>query len=1367
MTTTFYHLSNLHFNGTIDPLLCRPELLHQIFEYTADTHPGNVAIEDNGYQYTYQQVEAAANRLAHYLRLQGVGPGTFAAILLERCANVYIAQLAILKCGAAYVPIDPDYPETRVSAILQDSGAVVLVTSTVAMAPYPGFACKTVCLDTAAPAIAMSSSVRPDSLLTDLHWHEACYVIFTSGSTGRPKGVLIEHRNACNLVRVSAEIYRPHSSDRVLQGFSVAFDAAVEEVWLAFGSGATLVVGSRELMRSGPSLGKELTERRITILSCVPTLLAAMEDDIKSLRLLILGGEACPPDLIARWWKPSLRILNTYGPTEATVIATWAECHPQKPVTIGKPLPNYGALILDENGNPLGIGQPGELHLCGAGIARGYVGREELTNARFIPNPFAQATGFERLYKTGDLTAWDEDGNIRFLGRVDDQIKFRGYRIELTEIETVLRSMDGVANGVVSLIEHAPGVEQLAAYITTRPDCTPDLQQIKETLRVKLPAFMVPATVDLITEIPTLASGKVDRKRLPRPVITRDDAAMFLMSPTEAVIAECWSRAFQSPTMSPEADFFLDLGGHSLLAAIVVSDLRRSGGFEDVAVSDVYAAPTVRKLAARLEERHGLECNHSPKEEQPRSTNRVWNYRLAGAVQGVLLLLMAILVALEVSVPVRLLELVLKDPGMGRIWPLIGLIATSLVLFPFNMLLAIVAKWTVIGRFKAGKYPLWSSYYLRWWFVRRMQAFAGVGFLTGTPLYPLYLKAMGANVALNAHIDTSFIYNYDLITIANGASVGFDAHVMGSVVENGYLILDHTTVGQDAYVGHNANLAPGSAVETRGSLDDQSFLPAGQRVPEGQWWSGSPAKRDEERSKQHDVVYRSPVIRYVQFSFIAVALLTIIDIALLTVSLPSVALLYWSFENYGVLGACAMAPVSAVIWAIAFPLMLALLSRATGSTPAGRYPALSRFALRRWFQDRIVQLSLQLNQALYATIYLPPWLRLMGAKVGRHAEVSTAAHLVPDMLEIGEGCFVADAASIGAVSVRRGVIEIRPTTVGCKTFIGNSALIPAGHEIPEGCLVGCMSVPPLAHDEIVENRSWLGSPSMVLPRRQESRQFPTERTYKPTPWLYIQRGTIELCRILLPPTFMFAGLGIWFEVLRQLIAQDTLTGWLLGAPLAGLGIALSVVLAVACAKWVVIGTYVPGEHPLWSNFVWRTELITALYENVAVPALIGNLTGTPFILPLLRLFGTRIGKCVFMDSVHISEFDLVTVEDTSDINLNATLQTHLFEDRVMKLDNLTVGKGCSLGETSVVLYGSTMEDESSLGSLSLLMKGESLPHHTSWHGIPAQRASQRAMETLSPETAVVSVTAQRSSARQETAAAVEALILNSATIREQ
>ena len=1366
MKTINSHFWASRVDGTIDPTFCRPELLHQIFERTAEAFPKNVAIEDADRVFTYEQVDRAANQLANYLATQGVRPGTFAAILLERGANVYIAQLAILKCGAAYVPIDPDYPEARISAIIQDSAAVVVVASTIAMGPFNELKCPLILLDKLAERIAEQSTSRPDIVTATTSWREACYVIFTSGSTGRPKGVLIEHRNACNLVRVSAEIYRPVPTDRVLQGFSVAFDAAVEEVWLAFGSGAALVVGSRELMRSGPSLGIELTSRRISILSCVPTLLAAMEDDIRSLRLLILGGEACPPDLIARWWRPGLRILNTYGPTEATVIATWAECHPQKPVTIGKPLPNYGALILNEGGQPLGVGEPGELHLLGAGIARGYVGRQDLTDARFIPNPFAHEEGFDRLYKTGDLTAWDEDGNIRFLGRVDDQIKFRGYRIELTEIETVLRTMEGVSNGVVALIEHAPGVEQLAAYITTRPDRCPDLQAIKEALRIKLPTFMVPATIDVIDEIPTLASGKADRKRLPKPVITRDDAAMFLMSPTEAVIAECWSRAFQSPTMSPVANFFLDLGGHSLLAAIVVSDMRRSGGFDDVAVSDVYAAPTVRQLAARLEERQkhgGVGANQVP---QKQSRKLSWSYGVAGIVQALLLFVMAGIAAAEISLPVRLLELALKNPGTSSLLPICGLFITSLLLFPFNILLAIVSKWTVIGRFKPGKYPLWSSYYLRWWFVRRMQGFAAVGFLTGTPLYALYLRAMGADVAVDAHIDTSFIYNYDLITIGNGASIGFDAHVMGSIVENGFLVLDRTTVGQDAYVGHNANLAPGSAVETRASLDDQSFLPAGFRVPEGQWWSGSPAKRDDERSKQHDVVYRSPAIRYVQYSVVALCLLTVIDIAMLAVSVPSVALLYWTFENYGVWASCAIAPVSALIWAIAFPLMLAVLSRASGRSPAGRYPALSRYALRRWFQDRLVQLSLQLNQALYATIYLPSWLRLMGAKIGKHAEVSTAAHLVPDMLEIGEGCFVADAASVGAVSVRRGVIEVRRTVIGSKTFIGNSALVPAGQEIPEGCLIGCMSVPPLADEEIVENRSWLGSPAMVLPRRQESRQFPAERTYKPTAWLYFQRGTIELSRVVLPPTFMFAGLALWFAVLRQLIDHASPVAWLIGAPLAGLAISLATVLVVAAAKWIVIGRYVPGEHPLWSNFVWRTELITALYENVAVPALIGNLTGTPFILPLLRLFGTKIGRCVFMDSVHISEFDLVKVADMADINVNATLQTHLFEDRVMKLDNLVVGTGCSLGETSVVLYGSSMEAGSSLGSLSLLMKGESLPQNTSWHGIPAQRAIVRPVAPTIDTDSVTASVVQRQTARTDAASVVEVLLANSATLLE-
>ncbi len=421
---------------------------------------------------------------------------------------------------------------------------MVVTTSAPNSLPY---ACEMLVLDQVEPEIASYSGDRLGRAETGATREDLCYVIYTSGTTGKPKGVEIEHRSAAHLVRVEGKLFGVEPQDRVYQGFSLAFDASVEEVWLAFFAGATLVAGTRETARSGAALSRKLAGARVTVLSCVPTLLAMMDEDVPTVRLLILGGETCPPDLIKRWWRPGRRVFNTYGPTEATVIATCAECHPDEPVTIGQPIPNYLACILDERLRPVPAGTAGELCLGGPGLARGYLGRPELTRERFIyleasgrqqaagsgnesadypsprpsPHPMgrggAAASTAQRFYRTGDLARWTPEGKLEFLGRIDTQVKVRGFRVELAEIEAVLLECAGVQAAAVALREDGPALQQLVAYIVPQPGAVFDAQTIRATLRERLPAYMIPALLERVRQLPTLSSGKVDRTRLPAP----------------------------------------------------------------------------------------------------------------------------------------------------------------------------------------------------------------------------------------------------------------------------------------------------------------------------------------------------------------------------------------------------------------------------------------------------------------------------------------------------------------------------------------------------------------------------------------------------------------------------------------------------------------------------------------------------------------------------------------------------------------------------------------------------------------------------------------------------------------------------------
>lgn len=319
-------------------------LLHTYFEKQAYHYPDQVALVCRDRHLTYGELERSSNQLAHYLISTGITTGARVGLLIERSIEVYIAILGILKAGAAYVPMDPDYPADRVQYILEDSEVALLLTSPLMLAKHPALPCPSFCLDQ--QLINQQPTTPPQ---VDISTHDLCYIIYTSGSTGRPKGVMLEHRNASTFVWAARDVYGVRSTDRFYQGFSIAFDASIEEIWLTFAAGATLIVGTAEMVRAGSELSRILTHLGVTVFSCVPTLLSMLQEDLPTVRLLILGGEACQPELIQRWFSPERRILNTYGPTEAAVVATYLECNPQKPVTIGRPLPGYEIYILDED----------------------------------------------------------------------------------------------------------------------------------------------------------------------------------------------------------------------------------------------------------------------------------------------------------------------------------------------------------------------------------------------------------------------------------------------------------------------------------------------------------------------------------------------------------------------------------------------------------------------------------------------------------------------------------------------------------------------------------------------------------------------------------------------------------------------------------------------------------------------------------------------------------------------------------------------------------------------------------------------------------------------------------------------------------
>jgi non-ribosomal peptide synthetase-like protein len=1309
-----------------DPAIDRNGLLHTLFENSASRRSGHIAVECRGQTISYQELDAQANRFAHFLRSSGIKNGDRLCLLLPKSLELYTAVLGILKAGASYVPLDSSYPQDRVRFIASDSEAVALVTSLEFLYLAGTIDIPKIFLNEARGEIDKQSK-KP--ILLDIRPDDEAYVIYTSGSTGKPKGVSVPHGNAYHLVLAEQQIYGIEPEDRMLQGFSLAFDASVEEIWTVFNAGATLVAGTPEIMHAGPDLGRKLCELNLTVLSCVPTLLAMLPDPVSSIRLLILGGETLPEAFIKPWFSTERRIYNTYGPTETTVVATIGLCQPSQEVTIGRPLANYTAYIMDESGTILEQGQEGELVIGGYGVTKGYLHRDDLTRKQFIANTHAELTGDNSplLYRTGDLARINEDHNIEYLGRIDTQVKIRGFRVELGEIESLLGAIPGVRN-TVAMIQEIEGRPALVAYVVMEPEARFDESAAMSNLKQVLPPYMVPTFIESMDCFPTLPSGKVDRKAFPVPIrkVVRVTAKSF-DSPLKQAIYENWSRLFDNEDIAEDDDFFLDLGGHSLLAAEFVSGMRKEERFADLSMSDVYAYPSIVSLAAYLETRSvGQTDAREAKDEAPFFHIPIWKYRLSAFFQAGMLYFVIAFFALQWITPFLVYSFL--KAYEYPFWDSLGASFLSLlIVYPAMLLLGIVSKWLVLGRLKEGDYPIWDSYYLRWLFVQRLLQCVPLRFLAGTPLLPLYLRLLGSRIAARVHLESHLIAGMDLLTIGAQTCVNADANISCYSLEDGLLKVRRVNIGSNVCIGIRSVVGLDVEIGDGAIIGDHTCIGSGQKIGCNEYWSGSPAKRVEARrndeSREVDT-RKSPVRDALAFAFYTVSFFVLPVLALLPI-FPGIILMYhfdYSTEDYLYL---LLAPVVALVFVVLSALQtLAFKWLILGRLKEGIYSIKSGLYRRKWFVDKLMESSLDMLRTLYATLYLNPWYRALGVKVGKHAEISTAAFILPDLLHIGEGAFIADGAALGPAKVLGNKLILKKTEIGSKSFIGNNAYVPVGACIGSNCLLGCQTSPP--GQVTPDGTSWVGTPALNLPQRQKpEKQFAEERTYHPTRWLYCQRLFIEFFRVILPATafVVFTSLMLSFSIQIEDVHGPLITVILF--PLLYILFGFASVLLTAVMKQLVIGSYKPDEQPLWSSFVWRTELMTGFYENFTGEFFTQHLQGTVFLPWYFRLLGMRIGRRACVMTMDFTEFDLVRLGDDVALNEDCTIQTHLFEDRIMKMSTVEIGSRVSIGSYTVILYSTVIEDDVKVGDLSLLMKGERLYRGSEWAGSPVKRLPVR------------------------------------------
>jgi amino acid adenylation domain-containing protein len=584
--------------------------LHQLFEEQAERTPEAVAVVFEDARLSYAELNQRANQLAHHLKALGVEPETLVGICVERSLELVIGLLGILKAGGAYVPLDASYPLKRLSFMLENAQVAVLLTQESLIETLPSHWGHTICLDGDWDRIAVESTLNPE---VEIDAQNPAYVLYTSGSTGSPKAVVISHAAICHHMHWMHSTFPLDEGDRVLQKTPISFDASVWEFYAPLMAGAQLVVARPGGHQDPAYLLEAINKHGVTILQVVPTLLRLLLEDAAlaechSLKRVFCGGEALTPELQGAFHAiMSAELINVYGPTEATIHASFTACpvcKEQPRPSIGRPIANAQLYILDHHQRLVPVGVAGELHVSGAGLARGYAHRADLTAEKFMPHPFSELPG-ERLYRTGDLARRLTDGQIEFLGRVDHQVKLRGFRVELGEIEVAIASHPAVRQAIVVAREDAPGEQRLVAYLVRHEESDLTVKGLRQYLKEKLPEYMIPAAFVVLDALPLTPNGKVERRSLPAPAAIAGDEDSFI-APRDAIelqLVEIWEEVLRVRSIGVTDDFF-DLGGNSLLAVRLMAQIEIQFG-QELSLSTLFQGATIEGLASALRNKTG------------------------------------------------------------------------------------------------------------------------------------------------------------------------------------------------------------------------------------------------------------------------------------------------------------------------------------------------------------------------------------------------------------------------------------------------------------------------------------------------------------------------------------------------------------------------------------------------------------------------------------------------------------------------------------------------------------------------------------------------------------------------------------------
>ncbi|MCI9886926.1 amino acid adenylation domain-containing protein [Micrococcales bacterium 31B] len=1309
-----------------------PRTLVDIVRATAAAHPQAPALDDGREPLTYTQFLVAAERMARELAALGVRGGDKVGVRISSGTNrLYVAILGTLLAGAAYVPVDADDPQERadlvfgqaqITALISDAGVARTSPAPGASgttpdagvartSPAPGASGPTHRADVAVDGGEPAPDPAPDAAPEPPTLDDDAWVIFTSGSTGLPKGVAVTHRNAAAFVDAEALMFLQAEplapGDRVLAGLSVAFDASCEEMWLAWRYGACLVPAPRALVKTGVDLGPWLIEQNITAISTVPTLASLWPSEaLDRVRLLIFGGEACPPELVERLALPGREVWNTYGPTEATVVACGAQMFPGEPVRIGLPLAGWDLAVVDAEGNPVGEGQQGELIIGGVGLAR-YL--DPIKDAeKYAPMP---SLGWERAYRSGDLVVFDREG-LLFLGRADDQVKVGGRRIELGEVDAALLTLPGVTGAAAAVRKTAKGTPILVGYLVFETGQSLDTKAARAHLAEHLPAALIPL-LHQVDDIPTRTSGKVDRDALiwPLPGAPTSPGGVPAEPLTGelAWLAEQWEAALGAEVNGPDDDFFAS-GGGSLVAAQLVSLLRTR--FPDVVVADIYDHPRLGDLAKRLKKlapKRAVTVQVDRKVRPVPASTGWWQALLSVPLATIAGLRWLTWLGLTINVLTTFGWVSWMQP-VSWWWVLAGL--ALFVSAPGRMLLSIVGARLVLRGLQPGAYPRGGSVHLRVWFCERLVDVTGAVTLASAPWITRYARALGATVG--RHVDLHSLPPVTgLITLEDGCSIEPEVDLSGHWVDGDTFYVGRLRIGADAVVGGRSTLLPGSEIGRGAHVSAGSCVHG--TVKAGRLAAGSPARRGgKARFNYPPMAPPNRPYWALLYSLSSIPLLGVPVLAIVAGGLVLSTGLRSSHDMASAVGYTLLWLVPAALVAfIVFALLTVVCVRLLGlGLREGHHAVRSRTGWQVWATERLLDNARTVLFPLYASMLTPTWLRWLGAKVGQGVEASTVL-LLPAMTTIGDGAFLADDTMIASYELGGGWMRIERAKVGKRAFLGNSGMTAPGRAVPKNGLVAVLSAAP---ESAKKGTSWLGSPPVKL-RRVVADEVDASRTFEPPKRLRFARAGFEVLR----GSAVIATTGIAIAVIAGLHGLAEATSFGVAGLLSGLVVIAAgwlAALLTTAMKWLCVGVIRAVEHPLWSPFVWRNELQDTFVEMVAAPWFSHAAAGTPALNLWLRSLGAKIGRGVWCESYWLPEADLVTLGDAATVNRGCVVQTHLFHDRIMSLDTVTLEEGATLGPHSVILPAAALGANSVAGPASLVMRGESVPPHSSWTGNP-------------------------------------------------